>query len=79
MRLGPKELNHISLLTRSVSLVVGTVFLVLAVHKDTRIRRKGSVHLRELTKVGRICLFLMGALSIFVGLTGITEFWRFSN
>jgi len=34
---------------------------------------------RKATLVGRICFFLAGAISVFSGITGITEFWTFSK
>lgn len=31
------------------------------------------------TPVGRVCIFVGGAACVFVGATGITEFWHFGK
>lgn len=69
-----------SVFVRVLMVLIGPLFIFAACKKDARMYRlfsRGRGPGAELTVVGRICVFLIGALSIFVGLTGITEFWRF--
>jgi hypothetical protein len=60
--------------------LLGPLFIFAAFRKDTRIYgafSRGRGPGKEISVVGRLCFFLAGAAMIFVGLTGITEFWRF--
>ena len=65
---------------RIFAVAIGLVFAVIAFKKDIGIRkgRTGPVA-HTVTPTGRICLFLIGVLCVFVGVTGITEFWYFSK
>jgi hypothetical protein len=66
--------------TRALLVFLGVMFAVMAFQKDLRVRGAfGSGPGTPPTRFGRICFFLIGALSILVGLTGITEFIRFSK
>lgn len=72
--------NVVNVAFRGFSVLIGPLFIFASLSKDTRLRRafsRGRGPGMEITVVGRLCLFVMGALLIFVGLTGITEFWRF--
>ena len=67
--------------TRVVMVIVGGMFAISAFHKDFGLSgpfsRGPATH--KATLVGRACFFLVGAISVFSGLTGITEFWTFSK
>jgi hypothetical protein len=67
-------------LTRDLLVFIGVGMVVAGVHPNTRMSpglfsRRPPTH--DVTIVGRICFVVGGLASIFVGVTGITEFLRF--
>ena len=49
-----------------------------AIYMGGAMQRKGpATHVA--TPFGRVCFFVIGLMLIFVGLTGVTEFWYFKH
>jgi hypothetical protein len=67
--------------TRAFSVTLGVIFAASAFKKDLFLRygRSGPWTTHTVTRVGRVCFFLMGRLLVFYGLTGITEYWYFAK
>jgi hypothetical protein len=66
--------------TRIIMVVVGAL-LIASTFQKTMLMRHGrsGPWTYTVNPFGKVCLFLLGCLSIFCGLTGITELWRFSK
>jgi len=72
--------NVVNVFVRGLMVLLGPLFIFAAFGRNARIYGAltgGRGPGKEITVVGRLCFFLGGAALIFVGLTGITEFWRF--
>jgi hypothetical protein len=69
-------------LERAFTIVLGVIFMVGSFQKPLYLggafqRRGPWTHVA--TPVGRVCIFVGGAACVFVGATGITEFWHFGK
>jgi hypothetical protein len=69
-------------LMRAFMIALGVIFIVGSFQNPLYVgglfqRRGPWTHVA--TPVGRVCFFCAGAMFIFVGATGITEFWYFGK
>ena len=65
---------------RIFSTALGILFLAISFQKVIYMRgamMKKGPPTATATPIGRASFFLLGVVLVFVGLTGITEFWQF--